>query len=83
MVALTGKTRLRLPFDVLPGAVYLALLSLPALSEESGGSDGGTDLELAAYGGPACTGRSGLHLTQSDGSSAELARFTMRLARQV
>ena len=64
MVALTGKTRLRLPFDVLPGAVYLALLSLPALSEESGGSDGGTDLDwqrmaaLPVRGGVGCTSRS-------------------------
>ena len=32
LASIAGETRLRLPFDVLPGAVYLALLSLPAFN---------------------------------------------------
>jgi hypothetical protein len=53
-----GGARLRLPFEIYPGAIYLALLSWPAFLTSGGG--GGADLQLAAYGGPAHTMASGL-----------------------
>jgi len=68
VTSLAGETRLRLPFDVLPGAVYLALFSLPALSEKSGASGDGADAQLGAYLGPAYTARSSLRLVQPGGT---------------
>jgi hypothetical protein len=68
VTGLAGQTRARLPFDVLPGAVYLALLSLPALSERSGGSGEGADAQLGAYLGPAYTAESNLTLVQPGGT---------------
>jgi hypothetical protein len=52
MVTLGSEIRLRLPFDIFPGAAYLALLSFPAIWREAGGGDDGADLQLGAYGGP-------------------------------
>ena len=66
LASVAGETRLRLPFDVLPGAVYLALFSLPALSERSDAS--GADEQLGAYLGPAYTSRSSLNLVQPGGT---------------
>ena len=66
LASVAGETRLRLPFDVLPGAVYLALFSLPALSERSDAS--GADAQLGAYLGPAYTSRSSLNLVQPGGT---------------
>lgn len=68
VIALSGEARLRLSFDVLPGAVYLALLSLPALLEKSPGSGVGTDAQIGAYLGPAYTARSALNLVQPGGT---------------
>jgi len=68
VTGLAGETRPRLPFDVLPGAVYLALLSLPALSEKSDASGGGADGQLGAYLGPAYTAGSNLTLVQPGGT---------------
>lgn len=68
VTALAGEMRLRLPFDVLPGAVYLALLSLPALSEKSRGSGEGADAQIGAYLGPAHTSESSLNLVQPGGT---------------
>jgi len=72
VTAFAGETRLRLPFDVLPGAVYLALLSLPALAPESGGSHDGADMQFGAYLGPAYTAKSSLHLVQPGGTDMRL-----------
>ena len=66
LASVAGETRLRLPFDVLPGAVYLALFSLPALLERSDAS--GADAQLGAYLGPAYTSRSSLNLVQPGGT---------------
>ncbi len=63
-----GETRLRLPFDVFPGAVYLALFSLPALSRGDGPREGGADFQLGAYLGPAYTPASDVRLTQPGGT---------------
>ena len=68
MATLGGETRLRLPFDIFPGAAYLALLSFPAIWRGSDGGDGGGDLQLGAYGGPAYTGESDLNLVQPGGT---------------
>jgi hypothetical protein len=68
MATLGGETRLRLPFDIFPGAAYLALLSFPAVWRESGGGDAGADLQLGAYLGPAYTGGSDLNLVQPGGT---------------
>jgi hypothetical protein len=45
MATLGGEIRLRLPFDIFPGAAYLALLSLPAFAERSARPDGETDAQ--------------------------------------
>ena len=45
MATLDGEIRLRLPFDIFPGAAYLALLSLPAFAERSARPDGETDAQ--------------------------------------
>jgi hypothetical protein len=66
--AYAGDVRLRLPFDVLPGGLYLALLSLPAFAERSGSPDGGADAQIGAYLGPAYTGTSSLTLVQPGGT---------------
>lgn len=68
VTAISGETRLQLPFDVLPGAVYLALLSLPAFAEKSPGSGDGADAQIGAYLGPAYTARSSLNLVQHGGT---------------
>ena len=39
MATLGGEIRLRLPFDIFPGAAYLALLSFPAVWRERSGGD--------------------------------------------
>jgi hypothetical protein len=62
------EIRLRLPFDIFPGAAYLALLSLPAFSERSDRSDGETDAQLGVYLGPAYTSESDLNLAQPGGT---------------
>ncbi|MGB2931849.1 MAG: hypothetical protein WBE08_00010 [Methyloceanibacter sp.] len=68
-VAVTGsQTRLRLPFDIVPGAVYVALLGLPMLWRQTGQPGSGPDLQLGAYGGTAYTMPSGLRLTQPHGT---------------
>jgi lipid A oxidase len=71
MAAIGSQMRLRLPFDIFPGAAYLALLTFPAIWREATGGDEGADLQLGAYGGPAQTARSGLHLTQPDGTDLQ------------
>jgi hypothetical protein len=63
-----SDVRLRLPFEVYPGGIYLALLSWPALLRGGDGAEDGPDLQLAAYSGPAYTMASGLKLTQSGGT---------------
>ena len=68
LASATGDTRLRLPFDVLPGAVYLALLSLPAFAEKSGASGDGADVQLGAYLGPAYTTESSVTLVAPGGT---------------
>jgi hypothetical protein len=59
---------LRLPFDIFPGAGYLALLSFPAVWRERSGGDASADLQLGAYLGPAYTGGSDLNLVQPGGT---------------
>jgi hypothetical protein len=71
LATLGGEIRLRLPFDIFPGAAYLALLSFPAIWREAGGGDDGADLQLGSYGGPACTARSSLHLFQPGGTDMQ------------
>ena len=68
LAAFSSETRLRLPFDVLPGAVYVALLSLPAFAEKSDASGDGADVQLGAYLGPAYTARSSLNFVQPGGT---------------
>jgi hypothetical protein len=68
MATLGGEIRLRLPFDIFPGAAYLALLSFPAIWRDAGRGDDGADLQLGAYGGPAYTGASDLNLVQPGGT---------------
>ncbi len=63
-----GK-RLTLPFDILPGAAYLALLGAPMLVRDGEGSEPGHDIQLGAYLGPAYTARSGLRLLQPGGTN--------------
>jgi hypothetical protein len=72
LASVAGETRLRLPFDVLPGAVYLALLSLPAFAEKSGAFGDGADAQLGAYLGPAYTARSSLNFVQPGGTDMTL-----------
>jgi hypothetical protein len=66
LASVAGETRLRLPFDMLPGAVYLALLSLPAFAEKPDVS--GADAQIGAYLGPAYTARSSLNFVQPGGT---------------
>jgi hypothetical protein len=66
LTALGGETRQRLPLDVLPGALYLALLSVPAFAEGSGHE--GADAQIGAYLGPAYTAESSLTLVQPGGT---------------
>jgi len=68
MATLGGEIRLRLPFDIFPGAAYLALLSFPAVWRERSGGDASADLQLGAYLGPAYTGGSDLNLVQPGGT---------------
>lgn len=68
LASVAGETRFRLPFDVLPGAVYVALLSLPAFAEKSDASGDGADVQLGAYLGPAYTARSSVNLVQPGGT---------------
>ena len=68
VAGVAGEPRARLPFDVLPGAVYLALLSLPAFAGRSETSGGGADAQLGAYLGPAYTAESSLTLVQPGGT---------------
>ncbi len=68
LASVAGETRLRLPFDVLPGAVYLALLSLPAFADKSDATGDGADAQLGAYLGPAYTARSSLNFVQPGGT---------------
>ena len=68
--AAMSETRLRLPFDLFPGAVYLALLSVPMLSRREGSPDGGPDFQLGAYLGPAYTPPSDVRLIQPGGTDA-------------
>ena len=68
MATLDGEIRLRLPFDIFPGAAYLALLSLPAFAERSDRPDGETDAQLGVYLGPAYTSESDLNLAQPGGT---------------
>src|SRR3990170_6779646 len=66
--AAPGGVRLRLPFEVYPGVVYLGLLAWPAFLSGGEGAEGSADLQLAAYGGPAYTMASSLNFTQSGGT---------------
>ena len=68
MATLGGEIRLRLPFDIFPGAAYLALLSLPAFAERSDRPDVETDAQLGVYLGPAYTSESDLNLAQPGGT---------------
>jgi opacity protein-like surface antigen len=63
-----GGARLRLPFEVFPGAIYLGLLAWPAFLGRGDGAEGAADLQLAAYGGPAYTMASAVKFTQSRGT---------------
>lgn len=63
--------RLHLPFELLPGAIYLGLLAWPAFL--GGDAIGGApDLQLAAYGGPAYTMPSAVKFTQPGGTNLSL-----------
>ena len=66
--ALLPQTKLRLPFDLFPGAVHLTLLGIPMLWRHTGDPESAPDLQLAAYGGAAYTMASGLRLTQPGGT---------------
>ena len=68
MATLGGEIRLRLPFDIFPGAGYLALLSFPVVWRERSGGDASADLQLGAYLGPAYTSESDLNLAQPGGT---------------
>ena len=68
LASLAGETRLRLPFDVLPGAAYLALLSLPEFAEKPDAPGDGADAQAGAYLGPAYTARSSLNFVQPGGT---------------
>ena len=61
--------RLTLPFDVYPGAVYLALLGLPALFASDGDDTRGPDIQLAAYAGTSHTMASMLELSLPGGTA--------------
>ena len=73
-----NEARPRLPFEVFPGAVYLAVLGAPILSRQPGEPDRAPDLQLAAYGGPAYTTRSGLRLTQPGGTDLKIGDVAWR-----
>jgi lipid A oxidase len=66
--SLAGGMRPRLPFEMLPGAAYLALLSLPAFSLPSEASGAGADVQFGAYLGPAYTGESAVDFIQPGGT---------------
>ena len=70
VAASASTTRLRLPFELFPGAVYLALLSAPILWRGSESPEGASDVQLGAYLGPAYTPPSDLRLTQPGGTDA-------------
>jgi hypothetical protein len=72
LAALGGETSLRLPFDIFPGAAYLALLRFPAMWREDSGTDAGADLQFGVYGGPAYTARSAFNLAQPGGTDMRL-----------
>ena len=63
---------LRLPFDILPGAAYLALLGAPMLFRGAEGSEPGHDIQLGAYLGPAYTPPSDMRLLQPGGTDLKL-----------
>jgi lipid A oxidase len=72
VISPANDARLRLPFDLFPGAVYLAFLGAPILSRHTGEPDRAPDLQLAAYSGPAYTMRSGLRLIQPGGTDLKI-----------
>jgi hypothetical protein len=59
---------IRLPFDPLPGAIYLGLMAWPAFFGGGEPARLGHDLQLAAYGGPAYTMASPVSFTQPGGT---------------
>ena len=68
-----GGAGLRLPFELFPGAVYLALMSGPILARGNTSSEGQFDLQLGAYLGAAYTSPSDVRLAQPGGTDL---RFT-------
>jgi hypothetical protein len=64
----SGGARLHLPFEVFPGGIYLGLLAWPAFLSGGDGAQGASDLQLAAYGGPAYTMPSAVKFTQPGGT---------------
>jgi hypothetical protein len=61
-------TRLHLPFELFPGAVYLGLLAWPAFLGGGAGAEAAPDLQLAAYGGGAYTMPSPVSFAQPGGT---------------
>lgn len=70
LMAPTRDVRSQLPFALLPGVAYLALMAGPFLLR--GGGERVQDLQFAAYGGPAYTMPSRLALEQPGGTNLTL-----------
>lgn len=68
MGVFASQTRLRLPFELFPGAVYLALMSAPILSRGDQSPESASDVQIGAYLGPAYTQPSSLRLVQPGGN---------------
>jgi lipid A oxidase len=60
---------IKAPFEVHPGAIYLGLLAWPAFLGGGEGAEGGPDIQLGAYGGPAYTMPSPLTFTEPGGTA--------------
>lgn len=63
-----GGRRFHLPFELFPGAVYLAFLGAPIIARGNGAEDAASDLQLGAYLGPAYTTPSDVRLIQPGGT---------------
>jgi hypothetical protein len=69
----SSGVRLRLPFEVYPGAIYLGLLAWPAFLKGGEATEGGPDLQFGAYSGPAYTMASAVRFTQRGGTDMRLS----------
>ena len=68
LIAPVAGLKLRLAFELFPGALYLGLMALPAFFGGGTPARPGPDLQLGAYGGPAYTMASPLSFTQPGGT---------------